>query len=255
MLEPIIELKGVSFVTQNETIIKDISYTYEEGKTTALVGPSGGGKSTMLKLSAGLLVPSGGEVYYRGMNIVDMNRAQNLSFRREGAVVFQDSALWANQSLYQILELPLRIHFPKMSRAEREERIREVTAEAGYKRDLSIRPAKLSMGEQKLIAFARAMLCHPKLLFLDEWTESLDDEAARRLLGIVTRFKAEGGTIILISHNLRVIQDIADHVIIIIEGQLSMQVTGEQMALDARLAKLVEKEINTCDSEYALLIR
>ncbi|MDR2482209.1 MAG: ABC transporter ATP-binding protein [Treponema sp.] len=247
------ELKNISFTAGGgaaagavasaaagkETIIECVSFRFEEGKTAALAGPSGGGKSTLLKLAAGLLVPTGGEVCYYGKNIAAMNRAQNLDFRRDGAVVFQDSALWANQSLYQILELPLRIHFPGMSRAERDERIRRAASEAGYKRDLSIRPAKLSMGEQKLIAFARAMLCRPKLLFLDEWTESLDDAAAQRLLGIVRQFKAGGGTIILVSHDLRIIKDLADYVIVIIGGRISFTLKGEEMSRDGRLAEIV----------------
>jgi ABC-type transporter Mla maintaining outer membrane lipid asymmetry ATPase subunit MlaF len=124
MAEPVIELREVSFTAQNNTIVEDVSLKFMEGKATALAGPSGGGKSTVLKLAAGLLVPDRGEVRYRGQDIAVFNRPQNLNFRKEAAVVFQDSALWANQNLYQILELPLRIHYPQMGEEEREQRIR-----------------------------------------------------------------------------------------------------------------------------------
>jgi ABC-type multidrug transport system ATPase subunit len=242
MREPVIEMKDVSFSAQNEKIVTKISLRFEEGKTAALAGPSGGGKSTVLKLAAGLLVPSGGNVFYRGKNIAGMNRAQNLAFRREAAVVFQDSALWANQDLNQILELPLRLHFPDMGSAERRKRIREVTEMVGYRRGLAVRPAMLSMGEQKLIAFARAMLCRPELLFLDEWTESLDDSAAQRLVGIVRRFKAEGKSVIFVSHNVSLIQGLADCVVMMTEGQVSRQIEGEQIARDRDLAELAEED-------------
>jgi ABC-type multidrug transport system ATPase subunit len=255
MEEPIIELKDVFFEAQEEVIIRGISHRYEEGKITALAGPSGSGKSTLLKLSAGLLVPARGAVCFRGKDILTMNRSQNLNFRREGAVVFQDSALWANQNLYDILSLPLRLHFPHMTSAERDERIREVVAEAGYKRDLQVRPALLSIGEQKLIAFARAMLCRPRLLFLDEWTESLDDDAAQRLIGIVRRMKEDNLTIILVSHDLKLIQSLADHVILISKGTIFMEATGEQFAQNTKMVQFVAEGISTCDSEYALLIR
>jgi ABC-type multidrug transport system ATPase subunit len=255
MAEPVVELKNVSFAAQNQLIVRDISFCFEEGRTTALTGPSGGGKSTLLKLSAGLLVPTGGEVCFRGRNIASMSRAQNLAFRRDAAVVFQDSALWANQTLYQILELPLRLHFPRMSPAERDQRIRDTAVRAGYRRDLAVRPANLSMGEQKLIAFARALLCQPRLLFLDEWTESLDDEGARRLIDIVRQMKEAKNTIIFVSHNLRILQTLADDVLVIVDGLISMRMTGEMAATDAGMAKLMEKEIALCDSEYALLIR
>jgi ABC-type multidrug transport system ATPase subunit len=241
----IVELEKVTFFAQGRRIVRDFSHQFEEGKTTALVGPSGGGKSTVLKLSSGLLLPSQGEVRFRGKNIYIMSRSENLEFRREGAVVFQDSALWANQSLYQILELPLRIHFPAMTPAEREKRIEEVAAEVGYKKELSIRPANLSMGEQKLIAFARALLCRPRLLYLDEWTESLDDNAAQRLIGLVRRRQSEGNTIIFVSHDIRIIWDLADIVLLILGGQLFLKLTKEQARADEDLKRYVERGIVT----------
>ncbi|MDR2185456.1 MAG: ATP-binding cassette domain-containing protein [Treponema sp.] len=245
MTEPIIELKKVSFSAQNTEIVHDISLHIEEGKTTALVGPSGGGKSTVLKLSAGLLVPSQGAVTFRGKDISLMSRVQNLEFRREAAVVFQDSALWANQSLYQILELPLKVHYSDMTKAERDERIREVISMVGYKRDLLIRPAMLSMGEQKLIAFARALLCRPSLLYLDEWTESLDDDAAYRLVMLVKRMQSEHKTIIFVSHDFRIIKGLADTIIMVVKGVLSLELTKEQILADDDMARLIEKGIES----------
>jgi ABC-type multidrug transport system ATPase subunit len=242
-VETVIELREVSFAAQNNTIVENISIKFMEGKATALAGPSGGGKSTVLKLAAGLLVPDRGEVYYRGQNIAAFNRPQNLSFRKETAVVFQDSALWANQTLYQILELPLRIHYPLMTPKERAVRIREVAAEAGYERDLAIRPALLSMGEQKLIGFARAMLCRPALLFLDEWTESLDDDAAQRLIALVRRFKAEEKTIIFISHDVDIVTSLSDYVIMIAGGKISAEITQAQIAENAEVAGLIEEAL------------
>ena len=243
MANTIIELKNVSFAAQSQVIVRDFSLKFEEGKTTALIGPPGCGKSTVLKLCAGLLVPDSGEVIFRGKDVFNMNRQENIAFRKEAAMVFQDSALWANQSLFQCLELPLRVHFPKMYARERENRIHFVLNDVGYKRDLSIRPSQLSMGEQKLIAFARAMMCFPKLLYLDEWTESLDDTAAQRLVDLVKRHQYENKTVILVSHNLRIIKTMADYVVMIIEGQLSGQYTRKQINEDENLARYVEKGI------------
>ncbi|MCL2233529.1 MAG: ATP-binding cassette domain-containing protein [Treponema sp.] len=241
----IIELKNIFFSAQAQHIVRDFSFRFEEGKATALVGPSGSGKSTVLKLAAGLLVPNAGVVSFRGRDVFTMNRQENLAFRREAAMIFQDSALWANQSLYQILELPLRIHFPKMPPAERESRINAVLADVGYKKTLSIRPAQLSMGEQKLIAFARAMMCQPKLLFLDEWTESVDDNAASRLISIVQRHHQEQNTIIFVSHDFRIVRTIADYVIMIIDGQFSRVFSREEIESDEALATYVERGISS----------
>jgi len=239
----IIELKDVSFFAQNQYIVRSFSHQFEEGKTTALVGPSGCGKSTVLKLSAGLLVPSDGEVSFRGKEIFSMTRQENLSFRCEASMVFQDSALWANQSIYQILELPLRIHFPQMSPRERDSRIQTVIGEVGYKRDLSIRPSQLSMGEQKLIGFARAMVCRPRLLFLDEWTESLDESGAQRLIKLVQRHQEEQHTVIFVSHDFRIVKSLADYVVMIVEGQFSLKLSREQMEKDENLARFIERGI------------
>ena len=239
----IIELKNVSFSAQNRLVLRNFSHEFEEGKTTALVGPSGSGKSTVLKLSAGLLVPREGEISFRGRDVFSMTRQQTMDFRREASMVFQDSALWANQTLYQILELPLRIHFPHMPLQERENRIHEVLRDVGYKRDLSMRPAALSMGEQKLIAFGRALMCRPRLLFLDEWTESLDDSSAQRLIQLVQRHQKENNTVIFVSHDFRIVKSLADHILMILGGQFFLKLTRKQIEDDEDLARYVERGI------------
>jgi len=243
MSAPLIELKNTSFSAQDKAVVKDISLSFAEGETVALIGPSGGGKSTVLKLAAGLILPSEGEVLYREQDISLMNRTQTLAFRKEAAFVFQDSALWANQTLRQSLELPLMIHFPKMTQNQRTARLTEVTAEVGYKKTLDIRPAQLSMGEQKLIAYARALVCSPRLLFLDEWTESLDDSASRRLVNSVRRMQQNGHTIVFVSHNFKVIREVAQKICMIVDGRLSMTVTAEEFATNDSLAKMIEKGI------------
>ena len=239
----ILELKNVSFSAQEGRVIHDVSIEFDVSKTTAIVGPSGGGKSTVLKLAAGLLVPEQGEVFFKGKNIVDMTRNENLEFRREGAFVFQDSALWANQNLYQILELPLKIHFPEMSKMQRAERIRAVTTQVGYRKGLDIRPSRLSMGEQKLIAFARAILCTPSLLFLDEWTESLDEFAADRLIDIVRNKQRERATVLFISHDMRIIMDLADFIVVISDGKVSAKAPKDQIIYDLLREDFIKIEI------------
>jgi ABC-type lipoprotein export system ATPase subunit len=234
----IIELRNVSFSAQEGIIIKDVSVEFDMSKTTAIVGSSGCGKSTILKLAAGLLVPDTGEVLYKGKNISQMNRSENLQFRGEGAFVFQDSALWANQNLYQILELPLKIHFPDMKNDERARRIKAVTSMVGYKKDLGVRPSRLSMGEQKLIAFARSMLCDPSLFFLDEWTESVDDTSADRLIDLVRKKQRERASIIFVSHDMRLITDLADFVVVIIDGKVSVKAPKDQIIGDLMLSDI-----------------
>ena len=243
MMAAIIELRDVSFSAQDRKVLHEISIEFKEATITAIVGPSGSGKSTVLKVSAGLLVPDNGEVLYKGNNVALMNRGENLDFRREMAFVFQDSALWANQDLYQILELPLKIHYPQMTKYQRAQRIKEVAAEAGYRKDMNIRPSRLSMGEQKLIAFARAMLCNPSLLFLDEWVESLDETSANKLIEIVKRKHKEGASVIFVCHDMRIIRDLADSVVVIAEGREVFEGTKEELLKSSELSDFLSMGI------------
>ncbi|MDR2792939.1 MAG: ATP-binding cassette domain-containing protein [Treponema sp.] len=242
-METVIEMKNVYFQAQNQEIVHDFSFQFEKGKTIALIGPSGSGKSTVLKLAAGILVPARGDIFFQGHNIFAMNRTQNLSFRKQAAMVFQDSALWSNQSLYQILELPLKLHFPQMDKQERDQRMNDVLVQVGYRKALDVRPAQLSMGEQKLIAFARAMLCDPNLIFLDEWTESLDDASVQRLVNLVWERQRNNDSIIFVSHNYKVIKHLADYIVMIVDGRFSQLFTREQIAQDEDMAQHIEKRI------------
>jgi len=239
----IIELNNVGFSAQEGKIVNGVTVNFAEKKITAIVGPSGSGKSTVLKLSAGLLVPDQGEVFFKGKNIAYMNRNENLDYRQQSAFVFQDSALWANQNLNQILELPLRIHFPKMKKDERDERIKEVTAAVGYRKNLDIRPSRLSMGEQKLIAFARAMLCNPSLLYLDEWVESLDETAGDRLINIVKQKHKDGLTVLFVCHDMRIIKDLADYVVVIVDGKVVINAEKETVINDPEMSNYLRMEI------------
>jgi ABC-type multidrug transport system ATPase subunit len=91
------------------------------------------------------------------------------------------------------------------------------------------------MGEQKLIAFARAMLCNPSVLFLDEWTESLDEAAADRLISIVRRRQREGASIFFVSHDMRLIMDLADFVVVIVDGEVSIKAPKDKIISDLLL--------------------
>jgi ABC-type multidrug transport system ATPase subunit len=145
--------------------------------------------------------------------------------------------------LFQILELPLLIHFPAMGRKQREQSIEAAVAEGGYKKDLGIRPSRLSMGEQKLIAFARALMCRPSLLYLDEWTESLDENSAQRLIEMVRQRKREGASVIMVSHDMRIVMDLADTVVMVLNGQIYLSITKELIAEDEDIRRYVEMGI------------
>ena len=197
----LLEMKNTSFYDGLNPVVNDVSLSIEKSSVTAFLGEPGGGKSTVLKLISGIVVPTKGKVFFDGKNISNMSSKQNLDFRKSMAFMFQNSALWANQSLYQNLELPLKLHFPKLPPEQLDERIKEVAKLVDFSKPLSLRPAALSTGEQKRIAFARALICNPEILFLDEPTESLDEKTAALFIKIISDFCAQGNTLVYVSHD------------------------------------------------------
>lgn len=193
-------VEGVKFSSRTQDIIKGVSMEIEMGSVTGLLGRSGSGKSTLLKLVAGILVPTGGRVLFDGKDIQLMSNVENKTFRRRCSYVFQDSALWANQTIEQNLNLPLQTHNQSMSRDERSSRIRRMCEIVRFNRPLSLRPVDLSMGEQKRVAFARALINDPEVLFLDECTESLDQDGSDHILSLLVDFINSGKTVIYVSH-------------------------------------------------------
>ena len=194
-------LEDVRFNSRTEELIKGISLSIEKGSISTIAGESGSGKSLLLKLIAGVLVPSGGKVRFEGFDVATMSKESNRIFRRRCAMVFQDCALWQNQTILQNLSLPLQTHFPSMHTKERNERIDEVCTMVKYTRSLTLRPADLSAGEQKRIAFARAIICNPEVLLLDECIESLDRKGTTIIINLLHQFVEAGNTMVYISHS------------------------------------------------------
>ena len=198
---PILKMLNVCYEDNNTKIIREVSHYIEAKTVTAFLGKPGSGKSTALKLLAGLIPPTSGTITFEDKDIHMMNQKQNLEFRKRASFMFQDSALWANQDIYHNLELPLQIHFPKMSAAQRKERIKKYTELVEFHKPLIIRPAALSIGEQKKISFARALICEPEILFLDEPTESIDEKTEELFISILKSFIAENKTVVYVSHD------------------------------------------------------
>ncbi len=197
----ILMMKQVCYEDNNQKIINNISHYIESSTVTAFLGKPGSGKSTALKLLAGLIPPTSGSITFEDKNIHMLSQKQNMDFRKRASFMFQDSALWANQDIYHNLELPLLTHYPQMGAKERKERIKKYTELVDYNKPLIIRPAALSIGEQKKISFARALICEPEILFLDEPTESIDEKTEDLFIAILKDFIAQNKTVVYVSHD------------------------------------------------------
>ncbi len=214
------EAQNLEFRSRTTQIIKGISLSIKRGEVVGFAGKSGSGKSTLLKLLAGIYVPTGGKMFYNGKDLQTMSNVRNLAFRKNCAFVFQDSALLANQDIQQNLSLPLTTQYPKMKAGERLRRIKEVCEKVGYDRPLNLRPIDLSMGEQKKIGFARALITNPKVLFLDECTESLDRKGGSLIMEILKSFIEAGNTVLYVSHSSSFITAMGGHMYTLEKGLL-----------------------------------
>ncbi len=218
---PVIELRSVTTYSGGYQILKDVSVSFAEGATTAVLGSAGSGKSALLKTAAGLVVPETGAVFFRGNSLAAFSEDDERFFRSRTSFVFQDAALWANQTILNNIALPLRVHRSWMGESEIAERVRVVLARVGYDEGLALRPAELSAGEQKLVSIARALVLDPELVFLDEPASGLDEDAKERVQEVLDSLRDAGKSVLLVTNDMGWVHRVADRIVIIRDGRVA----------------------------------
>ena len=219
-MEGIIRLENVTFLSDQFEVLRNVSLTVSRGQCTVIVGPSGAGKSILLKTIAGILQPQFGKVWIEGTELLRMSEKQTKEFRKKNGFVFQDSALWANRSMYQNLELPLKFHFPEVSDKKTRETVNELLDRIGLRSQSHLRPANLSFGEQKIVSFARALVLKPSILFMDEPTQSIDIRILRVMNEMIRELKSRQCTMVIVTHDQDLTSQVADNLVVIKAGQI-----------------------------------
>ncbi|MFE4110385.1 microcin C ABC transporter ATP-binding protein YejF [Kosakonia sp. YIM B13611] len=213
-------------VVDNNTVVKDISFTLRPGETLGLVGESGSGKSTT-GLALLRLVASRGTILFDNKPLHQWNRKQMLPVRHRIQVVFQDpnSALNPRLNVQQIIEEGLRVHHPELSRDAREQRVIDVMREVGLDTETRHRfPGEFSGGQRQRIAIARALILKPELIILDEPTSSLDRTVQAQILALLKSLQETYRlAYIFISHDLQVVRTLCHQVIVLKEGEVVEQ--------------------------------
>jgi phospholipid/cholesterol/gamma-HCH transport system ATP-binding protein len=217
---PVIELLAAAAHHGDYEILRDVSFALPEGATGFFMGVAGSGKSTLLKTAAGLRPADSGEVLFRGRSLAHMSRKEEAQFRRKSAFVFQDAALWANQSLFDNLALPVRVHESGSSKVEVERAVRRAVELVGYDEDLKARPSDLSSGERRIIGLARALVLDPELLFMDEPFANLDEETSERVVDIVAALKERGRSLAIVTSRSDLVGRFADFVAVLGGGEV-----------------------------------
>ena len=203
--------------------VDDVSFVVEEGEMFGLVGESGSGKSTTGRCILRLIEPNGGQVLFRGENVLGFSAARMRVARRDMQIVFQDpySSLNPRMKVGQIVEEPLVIH-GLGSRTERRARVEELFELVGLDRDhLRRYPHEFSGGQRQRIGIARALALHPALIIADEAVSALDvsiqAQVVRLLLDLQQRFKL---TYLFIAHDLRLVENICRRVAVMYLGRI-----------------------------------
>jgi polar amino acid transport system ATP-binding protein len=187
-------------------------------RTLVLVGPSGGGKSTLLRILAGLDVPVAGSVAFDGVPLPRDERELG-GYRRTVGTVFQAYNLFPHLSAMDNLLLPLvRVH--GLSPAAAAARVREPLRRFGLEEHAGKRPAELSGGQRQRIAILRALVVRPRRLFLDEPTSALDPEMAAEVLAMVGELRESGTQFVLVTHEMGFARRAADEVAFIADGRV-----------------------------------
>ena len=210
---PLLDLQDVSFVNDDKTILKNVSFVVEAGDFISIVGSSGSGKSTLLKLCSHLISPTGGNIFYKGVN---MNEYIPTELRKSIAYCSQLPYLFGN-SVKENLDFPFSIRNMPFN----ESRVKELFSLFNIPLTfLNVDVQNLSGGEKQRVSLVRTLLFLPEVLLLDEVTSALDSENTRMAEDAISSLNNEGITVLWITHDPEQSQKYANKIITLEAGEI-----------------------------------
>jgi len=213
-----LRLRQITKSFDGHLVLDDVSLALDGVRSLVLVGPSGGGKSTLLRIMGGLEHPDSGEVELDGERMVFTEDAL-LQHRRTVGTVFQSFNLFPHLTALQNITLPLeKVH--GRTPAQAEETARQLLARFQLAAHAAKRPAELSGGQRQRIAIARAVSSKPKLLLLDEPTSALDPEMTAEVLDAILELRREGLDFVLVTHEMGFARRVADQAAFLADGRI-----------------------------------
>jgi putative ABC transport system ATP-binding protein len=220
--------------------VRDVDLELGHGEFLAITGPSGCGKSTLLNLLGGLDRPSGGEIYLHGERVDGAGESRRARLRRtEIGFVFQFFNLIANLTVADNVELPALLAGVPAREARR--RAGELLERLGLEETARRVPGDLSGGQQQRVAIARALVNRPSVLLADEPTGNLDTAAAREVVAVLRERHADGQTIVLVTHDMRV-ASAAQRVVAMRDGRIAGETLPTARGADEVLSRVVSLE-------------
>ncbi len=221
-----IQLHNVSLAYQKDaSALNAIELRIEKGEFVFLTGPSGAGKTTLLRLLYGALTPTRGQVLIDGQNVSRMTAAQIPHLRRMIGVVFQDFKLLPSRTVFENVAITLEVL--GWGRADIGKKVMHTLKQMGMESKINLTTERLSGGEQQRVALARALVNDPKILLADEPTGNLDDANKNQILNIFKEANVRGTTVVVATHDRRLIDHAHKRLVILNKGEIVEQVEKE----------------------------
>ncbi|HLI96679.1 MAG TPA: ABC transporter ATP-binding protein [Candidatus Baltobacteraceae bacterium] len=233
MANVIAKLDDVTLKYGDRVVLRNCSLDIEENSITCIIGMSGAGKSTILRLLDGLRRPDAGHVYVRGQDICHMRESELIELRTKIGFSFQFAALFDSMTVGDNIALPLREH-TSLSEDEIREVVLHTLESVGLEHTYDNMPSELSGGMLKRAGFARAVVTNPDLVLYDEPTTGLDPIVTHLLTDTIKRLRQQlNSTAVVISHDLQSIYMMADYVAMLFEGAVIEYGTVEEVQRSA----------------------
>ena len=236
MTDAVVSLENGKKSFGSNQVLKDISLTVNKGDVLAIIGPSGGGKSTLLRCMTLLETLDGGSLAYgdlavatdEGGRAVYGGKQVLASAKKRFGLVFQNFNLFPHYTVMKNITDPL-ISVQKMPKEQAEARAVELLAKMGLSGKEAMVPCELSGGQQQRVAIARALAMNPDVLFFDEPTSALDPELTREVLKVIRDLASEHMTMVIVTHEMSFARDVADRIIFMDGGVIVEEGPAEQL--------------------------
>jgi phospholipid/cholesterol/gamma-HCH transport system ATP-binding protein len=214
----------------SQRVLNGISLSVDRGETLAVLGRSGTGKSVLLRIIVGLEKPDEGSVCLHGIDIAGLALDQLGETRKKMGFLFQHAALYDSLTVGENVAFPLEHHRREMSRAQKDERVKQLLAEVGMEGHLEKMPSDISGGMQKRVGLARALALEPDILLLDEPTAGLDPISSGEIDELVLKLQQEHHMAsIVVTHDLHSAKTIANRLALLDKGNVVIQGNFEDL--------------------------
>jgi len=252
--EGVIVVQNLTKKFDSNVVLDDISLVVEKGKTTVVIGPSGCGKTVLIKHLIVLLRPSSGEVYFKDSRIDNLPENELNKIRTHYGFLFQGGALFDSLSVQENILFPVRQHYRLTERSGAEELVKTKLAMVGLDGYQHYYPARLSGGQKKRVALARAIALNPEVILYDEPTTGLDPIRADVINELIIKLqKGLGITSVVVTHDMTSAYKIADRIIMLHNGKIIADGNADHIRNHPHLAvqQFINGRVN--DDDLAVL--